>query len=523
MESWAHHYHSQKLRHLPTRERKASSPSTACTRVALRSMNRVTKKMVQRIVLQGNSPHVCIVGAGVAGLRCAAVVSRKGIKVTLLEGRDRVGGRRIARTFVRGARADTNLHSGTTDNPILDLAKQTKGTAFSPPDHATPSLYDESGRRVDGKTATEHSELVWEIIGEGFKYSTKNTSSIPPEDSLMDFFQLKVKERGLDDASSNLVLQMARMWGDFVGEPIEKQSMKFFWLEECIEGASTYKAILDLIAREALGKSELHLNTKVISIASTSESTHRPSVNVTTADGTIYDFDEVIVTCPLGWLKRNVSAFSPALPSRITQAIEHIGYGRLEKTYFTFPTAFWHTEKSKPFFTQYLSPTYTDQNPEHWTVEGVSLACLPEDCAQPTLLFYINGPCSQHVTSLVEGLDPESEDHFRKLDTFFSPYYTRLPNYDESSPLCKPSSILATKWQNDEFAGWGSYTTFQTSKASEDVHLDKDIEALREGCPDRGIWFAGEHTAPFVALGTVTGAYWSGEKVAARILEAYGV
>lgn len=29
---------------------------------------------------------------------------------------------------------------------------------------------------------------------------------------------------------------------------------------------------------------------------------------------------------------------------------------------------------------------------------------------------------------------------------------------------------------------------------------------------------AGEHTAPFVALGTVTGAYWSGEGVARRIV-----
>lgn len=55
------------------------------------------------------------------------------------------------------------------------------------------------------------------------------------------------------------------------------------------------------------------------------------------------------------------------------------------------------------------------------------------------------------------------------------------------------------------------------------MHLDKDIEALREGCPERGVWFAGEHTAPFVALGTVTGAYWSGDKVAARVLEAYGM
>ena len=55
------------------------------------------------------------------------------------------------------------------------------------------------------------------------------------------------------------------------------------------------------------------------------------------------------------------------------------------------------------------------------------------------------------------------------------------------------------------------------------MQLDKDIEALREGCPDRGIWLAGEHTAPFVALGTVTGAYWSGEDVAQRVAEVYGL
>lgn len=55
------------------------------------------------------------------------------------------------------------------------------------------------------------------------------------------------------------------------------------------------------------------------------------------------------------------------------------------------------------------------------------------------------------------------------------------------------------------------------------MELDTDIEALREGCPEQGVWFAGEHTAPFVALGTVTGAYWSGEAVAARVADTYGI
>jgi len=38
-------------------------------------------------------PHVCVVGAGMAGLRCAEVLIKNGVKVTILEGRDRLGGR----------------------------------------------------------------------------------------------------------------------------------------------------------------------------------------------------------------------------------------------------------------------------------------------------------------------------------------------------------------------------------------------------------------------------------------------
>lgn len=38
-------------------------------------------------------PHICVVGAGMAGMRCAQVLSDKGMKVTVFEGRDRLGGR----------------------------------------------------------------------------------------------------------------------------------------------------------------------------------------------------------------------------------------------------------------------------------------------------------------------------------------------------------------------------------------------------------------------------------------------
>ena len=92
-------------------------------------------------------------------------------------------------------------------------------------------------------------------------------------------------------------------------------------------------------------------------------------------------------------------------------------------------------------------------------------------------------------------------------------------NFDEDSADCISVSTIATSWLTDEFAGYGSYTTLRTGLEE----ADKDIEIMREGLPGRGLWFAGEHTAPFVALGTVTGAYWSGEAAGSRITKAYGM
>ena len=41
----------------------------------------------------GKTPHVAIIGAGFSGLRCADILSQNDVQVTILEARDRVGGR----------------------------------------------------------------------------------------------------------------------------------------------------------------------------------------------------------------------------------------------------------------------------------------------------------------------------------------------------------------------------------------------------------------------------------------------
>jgi hypothetical protein len=176
-------------------------------------------------------------------------------------------------------------------------------------------------------------------------------------------------------------------------------------------------------------------------------------------------------------------------------------------------------EPSKHFagFMQWLSPHYAPSNPQQWNQEGMNLAALPGSCAHPTLLFYVFGPCAQHIGKLVR-TTPQA-DLTAALSAFFEPYLSRLPNYEASSPDCRPVEALATAWVNDELAGNGSYSNFPIGLQEG----DKDIECMREGEPERGLWFAGEHTAPFVALGTVTGAWWSGEGVAKRLSKLYGM
>lgn len=56
----------------------------------------------------GRIPHVCVVGAGVAGLRCADVLLQNGAKVTIVEGRNRVGGRVMAPCSSEKATTDTD-------------------------------------------------------------------------------------------------------------------------------------------------------------------------------------------------------------------------------------------------------------------------------------------------------------------------------------------------------------------------------------------------------------------------------
>ncbi|KAJ3890784.1 hypothetical protein GG344DRAFT_48754 [Lentinula edodes] len=493
--------------------------------------------------------HVCIVGAGVSGLRCAGVLISHGFQVTVLEARNRLGGRvngpsstRISITLLIYCRfaSQTNLDTQLTGpnwihtwdsgeiHPIWKLATET-----NTPIHRWNSkqmIFDSSGKMLPEETTDRLSTLLWKIIEEAFRFSAEahikdSGVSIPVEDSLHDFIRRRSIDELPDPRERETLLQMSEMWGAYVGEPVWKQSLRFAWMEECCGGeemfvASSYSAILDRISKPVTDSANILFEKMVISVQMPADRSCGEQVRVTTNDGSVWQFDEVVMTTPLGWLKKYLNCFSPSLPPRLRSAIDNLKLSQLEKVFITFPNAFWITDDkadSFPSYINWLCPRYTDEtNPHHWPQEIWNLASFAPPNNHPTILFYLYGDCSRHVVNMI--YNKSKEGKYDILTKFFFPYYSRLPGFDLNDPSCTPTEVLATEWLKDELNGYGSYCNFQSGIAE----ADKDVETIRNGCVEQRLWFCGEHTAPFEECGTVAGAYLSGEDIGRRIAELYG-
>ncbi|KAM7212205.1 protein flowering locus D [Rhypophila decipiens] len=500
--------------------------------------------------MDGSTPkkHVCIVGAGISGLRCADVLLSHGFEVTILEARDRIGGR-ICQSDQLGYTVDIGpnwIHAWTDDSkephPIYALAMATS----TPLHHWNNKqlIFDSNGNSLSAELTERLSTLVWQIIEMAFQQSEEahlngSSHTIPAEDSLHDFIRRKAEELVTNEKERGLLLQMSEMFGAYVGVPVWRQSLRFAWMEECCGGeemfvSSNYSAILARAAKPALDSPNCHiqLNTLVTSVVTHKQRLPNQQVKITTATGSTLEFDEVIMTTPLGWLKKHHKAvFSPALPDRLTSAISSLSLSNLEKVFITFPIAFWSQqttnsipqnnppgESASPCYMNWLTPSYPDSlptNPNSWPQEIWDLSSFSPPNNHSTILFYLYGDCSKHIVKLIH--NKSSAEKLALLKEFFKPYYSRLPGYDEERTECQPKAILATEWCMDELSGYGSYCNFQVGIEE----ADKDVLAFRDGVPEKRLWFCGEHAAPFEECGTVAGAYLSGEAVARKVVDVY--
>lgn len=180
-------------------------------------------------------------------------------------------------------------------------------------------LIDGQGRSVDRSEADRALKRVWQILEEAMEYSTKRTHDLLPSASLYNYFidscHRAFRSGDMSQREVDLVQGMAEMWGAYVGDRCDLQSLKFFYLEDCINGGkhdsfpsffygpwlivtddcfipTNYRKIISRIAALPLQKANIQFNTMMVSVEACADGPL--PVCITTSNGNKQCFDDVV-------------------------------------------------------------------------------------------------------------------------------------------------------------------------------------------------------------------------------------
>lgn len=393
--------------------------------------------------------EVIVIGAGVSGLHAALQLERLGAKVTVIEGRPRIGGRIRTETIGEGQGArrvdlGASFVCGTSRspplNPTFQYACGRLDLSLAPKQRSGRlgnAWFDDDGTSIDYEKQIAGPEKDYERIldalkREGEKCSTRELTV----DKAMEKM-LKRPDLQLTPHSERIV---RCYMSDLYVAPLDQISLRgaISWgydgdhelvlggYHQVAEALRQGKAPDDPGYEKPLADVRLeHRVTKV----ELPQPVGRPRVTVRKADGAeeVLTAHAVLVTVPLGVLQRGAIEFSPPLPPYKQSAIRSLGMGTENRVAMVFPSVFW---PENVHFLRPISGRYTFNNLHALGVKNV-----------------LNAWVRPHAVEEVERMtDAEAlEDVLALLRRMFPE--TFVP----------PTAHKVTRWSRDEFS-YGSYS-----------------------------------------------------------------
>lgn len=418
--------------------------------------------------LKGNGKSVLIAGAGMAGLAAANRLKQQGFTVTILEAQDKAGGR-IRTTRNGGILFDEGaswIH-GPQGNPITALATQAGAQTFVTNDDSV-TVYDVNGTAYDDAVYTAADSQYYNALNAVSNAGNQTQSFETVFNTLYP---------GLSD--NRLWKFMLSSYLEFdTAADISRLSSCCFYDDEQFTGndaivTNGYDSITNLLAQSLTIK----YNYVVSSI------NYQGSTVITTANGETFESDYILVTVPLGVLKRNSIVFTPALPAGKSTAISGLEMGTVNKFMLVWDTPFWdtglqfigYTPETKGKFNYFLNVRkYSSTN---------------------ALVTFAYGNYAAQTEAMTDAeVTNEIMQHLKAI-------------YGNGIPM--PAQLLRTQWGQNPYS-YGSYS-YATAGVSTNA-----FDVLAEAVSNR-VFFAGEHTSRQYR-GSVHGAYLSGVREADKII-----
>lgn len=417
--------------------------------------------------------HIIIIGSGASGLMAASTLLKGNHTVILLEARNRTGGRIHTLQSPFSIPVETGAEFIHGDQPITrSLIEASASEAVL----LTGNHY----RLKNGKV------LQGDLLENEWRLIMERLHALEDDTTIDEFLDQYFKE----EQYKSLCNEVRRFAEGFDLADTSRASafaLREEWQESDDEHQyhikGGYQRIIEYLEEEVkrLG-GKFMLSTIVQEIQwSTGK------VKVLTADGKSLHAEKVIVTVPLGVLKKKMIRFTPSLPKH-EQAFEQMGFGSVIKFLVEFDATFWKDHIGRSL--DNASFIFSDAEIPTWWTQ------LPNNA--PVLTGWLGGPVTQTIEHYQTSL---FEKAIRSLQA--------IVGCSERDIRKSIRHWQIVDWSTDPFShGAYSYATVQTAQA---------LELITKPVDDT-IYFVGEACYQGTAMGTVEAALISGKEVGEKFI-----
>ncbi len=434
--------------------------------------------------------RVIVVGAGMAGLVAARLLHDSGFAVTVLEARNRLGGRTWTDDSL-GAPLDLGgswVH-GVEGNPLtlwcdkLGVALvENRGDRLLIDKRATaPTREGQRKRAVLGRAAFK-TAIEWA----SWKSKAMTAVNGPRSISVKQAVDPLLRAAWLPEVDKLVIATFVEMSEGVQGAPYDAVSVEEWFPSEGLERNAQPKGGFHPLLEDAARGLEVRFAAAVQRLAWSGS-----GVRAILQGGETIEADRALITVPLGLLRAGLPTLDPLPPEDQRIAIGRLGYGAgvLGKIYLRFPRRFWPEH-----------PKWFGRLPDAPDRRGTFNTWVSHlgETGLPILLSFSNGATAARLDRSASDAEVR-EVAMASLRKMFG------------DDIPEPEAMLFPRWLSDPWS-LGGYSYPGVGSAPE----DREIHARPLG---GRVFFAGEATEP-VEYGTVHAALWSGEQTAEAIFKA---